>query len=346
MNARQRGGTRAHRSLAIALVAVAGACSRRPAPTPPSTEPSVPLRAPRTPPVATSPSTPPPSDPPALPPSTYPAPPRLVAIGDVHGDLDAFRSVLRLAGAIGADDHWSGGSLWIVQTGDLLDRGEQERGILDLATRLENEATHAGGRFIVLNGNHEIMNAQGDFRYVTANGFRDFDRYADDARGHVREEFPSTMQGRAAVFAPGGRYAREFAARNTVVVVGDTVFVHGGLIPAHIDTGLDAINNAARAFFLGRAPLAPILQSEDSPVWFRGYSLGEDPAACAQLDATLDRLHVRRMVVGHTVQRTGINAACANHVWRIDVGLARLYDGPIEALEITGATVRVLHGAR
>lgn len=333
-------------SAAVAFAMCTVACSRTPVT--PSTEPSAPLRSPppRAANNAATPARAPLPDVPPLPPSTYAAPPRLVAIGDVHGDLDSFRTVLRLAGAIDATDHWSGGALWIVQTGDLLDRGDQERGILDLVSRLEVEATRAGGRFLALNGNHEIMNAQGDFRYVTPGGFTDFASFASEAGNTVREEFPTAMEGRAAVFAPGGRYAREFAARNTVIVVGDTVFVHGGLLASHVDTGIDTINRAVRAYFLAQAQLPSWLQSEDSPVWMRTFAGIGDPATCALLDAALARAHVHRMVIGHTVQQGGINAACNEHVWRIDVGLARLYDGPIEALEITGQSTRVLHGNR
>src|SRR5688572_30209254 len=44
-------------------------------------------------------------------PAVRPAPARLVAIGDVHGDLAATRAVLRLAGAIDERDRWIGGEL-------------------------------------------------------------------------------------------------------------------------------------------------------------------------------------------------------------------------------------------
>jgi hypothetical protein len=326
MNERPRLGATLMRSLALSLMLTA--CSGAEAPT---SEPSRP-RTPR--PTAETPRAPSAVAP--LPPSSYPAPARLVAIGDVHGDLHAFRDVLRLAGAIDAADHWIGADLFVVQTGDLLDRGDDEEEILALVLRLEAEASAAGGHFVALNGNHEIMNVQGDFRYVTPGGFEDFAAFAPHAR----------RQGRAVAFAPNGVYARELAARNTVVVVGDTVLVHGGLVARHLTGGLDPINQAVRAFFLDEAPLTRALEGEDSPVWFRGYALADDEATCAQLDEALALVPARRMVVGHTVQEGGIHAACGERVFRIDVGLARLYDGPIEALEIVGETVRVLHGAR
>ncbi len=280
-----------------------------------------------------------------LPPSRLPAPERVIAIGDVHGDLDALLRALRLGGAVDADGRWIGGALWVVQTGDLLDRGDQEDEILALVARLERESSAAGGRFLALIGNHELMNAQGDFRYVTRDGFADFASFARDGRPEG-SSLPRAMRGRAIAFTPGGRYARELAARNTAVVVGETVFVHGGLRAQYIEHGLEAINRDVRAFLLGEAPLSPLLAREDSPVWYRGFALRDDPATCAELTEVLARLGARRMVVGHTVQEHGIDAACDDRVFRIDVGLSRYYGGPIEVLEINGDTTRVLRGAR
>ncbi|HWN69378.1 MAG TPA: metallophosphoesterase, partial [Haliangium sp.] len=107
-------------------------------------------------------------------PSRFPAAPRIVAIGDLHGDLAAARRALTLAGAIDASERWIGKDLVVVQTGDVLDRGDDEQAILDLFERLERDAASAGGSFTWLLGNHELMNAAGDFRYATAAGLRDF----------------------------------------------------------------------------------------------------------------------------------------------------------------------------
>jgi hypothetical protein len=130
--------------------------------------------------------------------------------------------------------------------------------------------------------------------------------------------------------------------------VGETLFVHGGALARYLegDGALDAINEGARAFFLGQSPLPEALHAEEGPVWYRGFALADDAATCAQLDAALAAAHANRMVIGHTVQDAGIGSACEGRVWRIDVGLARVYGGPIQALEITDAGTRVITGTR
>jgi hypothetical protein len=85
-----------------------------------------------------------------------------------------------------------------------------------------------------------------------------------------------------------------------------------------------------------------VVVSEDGPVWTRKYSSEDEAPDCATLAKALALLNAKRMVVGHTVQRHGINAACDGTVWRIDVGLSRFFGGPIEVLEIRGDEVRIL----
>ncbi len=263
-------------------------------------------------------------------------PARLVAIGDVHGDLAAFRAVLRAVGAIDASARWSGGELVVVQTGDLVDRGDDEPEVLSLVARLETEASQAGGRFLALHGNHELMNVAGDYRYVTVDGFRDYAAFEGEASPAARRELPPEALGRAGAFEPRSENARRFAAHNTAIVVGDTVFVHGGLTARAARLGLDAINEDTRRFDLADGPPSPWLMSPESPVWFRGYAGEETPELCAELSRALEALHAARMVIGHTPQEHGVTRACGGRVVRIDVGLSRFYGGPIQALEITG----------
>ncbi|WP_437611637.1 metallophosphoesterase [Sorangium sp. So ce834] len=292
---------------------------------------------------------------PAPPPDTdrsyaYPAAERVVAIGDVHGDLAATRAALRIAGAIDGSDRWIGGKLVLVQTGDEIDRGDGEQAIVDLFDRLAVEARAAGGAVYALNGNHEVMNVQLDFRYVTEGGFKDFEDVPGlDASSPRFAPVPAPARARAAAFFPGGVYAKKLAARDVIITVGDTVFAHGGVLPSHTRYGVARINREVRAWMEGKSPSAPaVIAAEDGPVWARLYSTDPAPtpgsSPCAALDQTLAAMSAKRMVVGHTVQRNGITSACGDKVWRIDVGMAAHYGGKPAALEIAGDTVRILTG--
>jgi calcineurin-like phosphoesterase family protein len=275
-----------------------------------------------------------------------PASARLVAIGDLHGDLEAAQAALQLGGAIDAQGKWSGGKLIVVQTGDQLDRGDDERGILELFERLRREAQAAGGQVVPLNGNHETMNVQGDFRYVTPAGLTAFSGLS--LRSPYAAAAPEPFRQRAEAFLPGGQYARVLGTRDVIAVVGDSVFVHGGVLPEHVDYGIERLNRETRAWMNGEAAPPALISAERAPIWVRDYS--SEPvgaAACESLSRVLAALGVRRMVVGHTVQKAGISAACDGRVYRIDVGLSRYYgDAPIQVLELDGERVRVLSAAR
>ena len=289
--------------------------------------------------------------PPSVRASTRSAPGRLVAVGDLHGDLAATRRVLRLVGAVDEDDRWVGGDLTVVQVGDQTDRGPDERAVLDLLHRLEGEAAAAGGQLVVLHGNHELMNVAFDFRYVPANGWTDFETPDVLAEAEALEEgelgvpletLPEGRRGRYLAFRPGGPYARRLAPHDVVAIVGDTLFVHGGVLPVHVEHGLDRLNAETRAWLLSEGPRPEVLRGPDSPVWSRHYSNDTDADDCALLEEVLDRLGLARMVVAHTVQGGGITAACSERVWRVDVGLSAHYGGPTQALEILPDGVRVL----
>lgn len=284
-------------------------------------------------------------------PYRFPAPARLVAIGDIHGDLDAARRALRLAGAIDEKDQWIGGELVVVQTGDQLDRGDDERAIVDLFERLSHEAKKTGGAVHALNGNHETMNVAGDFRYVTPGGFQDFaDVTEAGASATLLERLPPHARGRAGAFFPGGPYANKLAGRNTIAIVGDTVFVHGGVLPGHVAQGIGNINQEISGWMSGKVDEMPrSLLGESAPVWSRDYSsAGTGAAECKMLAAVLQSLGAKRMVVGHTPQKHGVTSACNDQVWRVDVGLAAHYGGNAartQVLEIAGNDVRVLRNA-
>lgn len=292
----------------------------------------------------------------------YPAVDRIVAIGDVHGDMRAFRKSLVAAGVVDQDGEWAGGKTVLVQVGDQLDRGDEEREIYDTLFRLQDTAPAHGGAVHILLGNHELINIEQDFRYVTEGGFTDFERNGGvtplPRTSKLRipppyqkgiKALPKSMQARARALSPGGPLAVELARRAQVaVIVGDNVFVHGGLSPTHLMYGgkppsaalrtLAGINEDCRDYMLGVGKRPMVLRGGSSPVWMRNYSSpnvrpGSD--ACRMLADTLKMLRARRMIVGHTPQDRGINAACGGKVWRIDTGMSSVYGGVPEAIEIS-----------
>ena len=194
----------------------------------------------------------------------YATPPRIVAVGDVHGAYDELVALLTATAIIDEGLRWAGGDTHLVSLGDLVDRGPDSRAVMDLLMRLSEEATAAGGRVHVVLGNHELMNVIGDLRYVSADEYAAFaDDEAPAARERALERFrartdpavtgdalleafeqryPPGYFGHRAAFAPDGRYGRWIASLPAMVVVGNTLFVHGGLPETVSGASLEAVN--------------------------------------------------------------------------------------------------------
>lgn len=100
--------------------------------------------------------------------------PRIVVIGEVSGAANAVSALLQQLALVDREGHWSGGDAVLVQTGDLVDRGEHVRDALDLFMRLQEEAAAAGGRVVVLMGNHELLNIFGELQGVDYAAYQHF----------------------------------------------------------------------------------------------------------------------------------------------------------------------------
>lgn len=314
------------------------ACERTPEP-PPTSERRAPIAdsKPSAPPISpTSPASAPGA--PAGGTTRYarPAAAHVVAIGDLHGDLSVTRRALKLAGAIDDSDHWVGGALTVVQVGDTIDRGDDDRAVLDLLEKLRVEAQKSGGAMVLVSGNHELMNVAFDFRYVTNASFTSFASFVPTATDRLKVgSLPLIQQNRAIAFAPGGTYARMLADRPVVAKVGSVVYTHGGVLPDHVAYGIDRINDEVRAWMLGERPEPPqAAAGEDGVCWTRVYSRDDGPVDCTRLRQALTAMNADRMVVGHTPQRHGISSACDGMIWRVDVGLSHHYGGPLQVLDI------------
>ncbi|MEO6081156.1 MAG: metallophosphoesterase [Steroidobacteraceae bacterium] len=291
---------------------------------------------------------------------------RTIVFADVHGAGTELRELLRETGVVDAEDRWVAGTAHLVSLGDLLDRGPDARGVMDLLMRLQGEARTAGGQLHVLLGNHEAMNLMGDLRYVDA---REYAAYTDLEPAAEREaarkawekgpcttlcpgfdeKFPPGFFGRRAAFAPGGRYGQWLLAQPVAIRINDTLLMHAG--PAGILRGmsLQELNLRYRTALIdglqhpGAEAEFPLL-SEAGPNWYRGAALCNEVAEADVLLPLLQQFGAARLVIGHTPTRNSrVVSRFDGKVIKLDTGMNRAaYRGRPSALVIerSGISVR------
>jgi hypothetical protein len=198
--------------------------------------------------------------------------PRIIAIGDIHGSFDGFTAILRKTGLIDNRHKWTGGRTQLLQTGDYTDRGEGTRAVMDLLMALERQAKDAGGRVVVLLGNHEVMNLIGETRDVTREIFATFaDANSERKRQQAWENYaklaelktqkgepvpPVYTQSREAwrtthpigyteykeALSPRGKYGAWLRGKPMVAEAGGSIFMHAGINPANAPAKIEDLN--------------------------------------------------------------------------------------------------------
>lgn len=283
-------------------------------------------------------------------PTVLPPVKRIIAIGDLHGDFRVLLKCLRLAKLIDDKRRWIGGNTVVIQLGDQVDSkcrsgnceqdevGDEIK-IMMFLDELHKKAEEAGGAVYSLLGNHELMNVMGNLNYNSAENLVSF----------------GGAQSRINKFAPNGEIANYLACnRNSIMKIGDFIFVHGGLLPHKAKQfSLEAINVIVRDYLLGNRSqddpeVSSLLSGKESPFWTRTFSntfSGHSQKSCSILNETIEYLKVRGMVVGHTIQND-INSACDGKIWRTDIGMSRSFGRKhkIQVLEIkdNGKEINIL----
>lgn len=209
---------------------------------------------------------------------------KVFALGDIHGDLDRAQNLLRGMGLIDIQNQWIGSDSTLVQTGDLIDRGEQDRETIDFFEELKIQAKKSGGRVITIIANHEVRNSIGKLLKLPIEAmysFKEFNvptdyinekcykqylkekkKYINSAHSDyqaivekkVEEKEKAGMLGRLHVFCPGGKYAKILSNWPMVAIVNDSIFMHGGLREEYSSIGRQGIQRL----------------NEELSLWFQG----------------------------------------------------------------------------
>ena len=251
---------------------------------------------------------------------------------------------------------WIGDNTYVVQVGDQIDRcrpfsnsdcmddgitvddENSDLLIMEIFDCLNIIATQFNGAVYSLIGNHEVMNFDGDFRYVSQRGMVEYDNLIKNRN----EEF--------------NLLKNKFACtRNAIIVIGNYIFVHGGL--AHMLVSiykLEDINHIVRLYIQNKFEKIEdeklkeiykkiIYSSTLSPLWYRKLAmippdisdndiLHKDCLTYYQplVDHFKDTIELKGLIIGHTpqlsVHNKGINMACNKQIMRIDIGASKAFN--------------------
>lgn len=239
------------------------------------------------------------------------------AVSDMEGNLKSMLKLLQANKIIDSQLNWTFGEGHLVLTGDFFDRGTQVTELLWFIYALEEKAKMAGGYVHFVLGNHEIMNLNGDFRYVQP-------KYMEQA-ALLQTDYYSLFNEQAEL----GRWLR---TKNIVEKVGDVLYVHGG-ISGEVNLfnfSAPVINDMARPFYGDTTYRYPdayveILYSDIGPFWYRGYYTGASKASQAQVDSTLSIFGAKYIATGHTIVSDTISIRFNNKLFNTDVPHSKGY---------------------
>jgi len=236
---------------------------------------------------------------------------RIIAVGDLHGDFDAWQTIARSAGVMDARGHWAAGKTILVQMGDITDRGGDSLKIVRSLQQLQKEAPRKGGKAIVILGNHEAMQLLGDNRYTTPGEYAAFtdtqsaarrdrvydaNRAALEAAARARDPKVAPAQVRAAwmtehplgwvehrlAWGPSGELVKWSTSNPAIASIDGTLFVHGGISAETARLPLDQVNRrVAAAMAAADDSSSSVLSEPLGPLWYRGL-VATDPDAQAE----------------------------------------------------------------
>lgn len=230
--------------------------------------------------------------------SIYPKANKIFMISDIEGNFNTFANLLQQHGVLDGNLNWNFGDGHLVVIGDVFDRGNHQTELLWLIYKLEQEAKAEGGNVHLVLGNHEIMNLQGDLRYLE-NKYTVLDSLVTSHLDIGYED----LYGRNTEL---GKWLR---SKNTVMKIGDLLFVHGGISPKIVEAELtiDDINGIARSCIDRErsiySKMDSLIMKSHGPFWYRGLASKKakyNPASSEDVEKILNHFEAKTIFVGHT----------------------------------------------
>lgn len=278
---------------------------------------------------------------------------RIIVIGDLHGDWDTTIRSLKLAKLIDNNNNWIGKDTVVVQVGDQIDRCRlngmpceninatlddeaSDIKILELFTNLHIQAQRHGGAVYSLLGNHEIMNVEQDFRYVSYKGLKQFDNYKID--DNIIKDGKTA---RSYLFKPGNKLSEFLACtRQVALIIGSNIFIHAGILPIIAEKySVKSINQIMTLYLLDRIKNSDenynniFNANNNSPLWNRIYgnlviNKNDNSNICNNLILPLQFIYnVDKIYVGHTPNmNNGISSVCNDKIWLTDYGASKAFN--------------------
>lgn len=252
----------------------------------------------------------------------YPECERIIIIGDIHGDLKRFKNILINAKIINNNLEWIAEpqNTIVIQLGDQIDSINRSNEVINwevledtdmiyFTNTLNNIAISKGGKVISLIGNHELMNTQGNFTYVSKKSFKDT-RLLD--------------------YYPNGNLSTILSKRPVVLKIGKLFFCHAGLKKFHLDLlksynkDISYVNILWKKYMLKELSnqedielFDKLLMDNNGILWNRELDTKNDNIY------TLNEVQCIYMFIGHnTVEKVSL---LNDTTWFVDTGISRAY---------------------
>lgn len=250
---------------------------------------------------------------------------KMYILSDIEGNFGALKKLLLAGGVIDSSLNWIFGNGHLVLTGDFVDRGSMVTEVLWLIYSLEEKAKAAGGYVHYILGNHEIMNMNGDLRYVHP-------KYMESA-GLLNRHYTS-------LYGDSSELGRWLRTKNVMEKINDVLFVHGGIssLVNMLELSTTKLNKLVRPHYADsimdfKNEQLDILYSDYGPFWYRGYYTSNISGHVNTIDSTMKLYKVKKIATGHTIVADSISILLNGKVINTDVHHA---GGHSEALLMEG----------